>query len=67
MGAMMSIYEAEESYTAAGEILRSTEDRALWNMNAGFLHLCKALTQIQAQMAEIDRKIVHVSQQMGSQ
>ncbi len=63
----MSFYDAEKAFKAAAKDLRQPDDRALWNMNSGFLYLCGALKQLQAQMAEIDRKIVHVSKQIGSQ
>ena len=59
----MSISDAEKSFKEAQKYLRPSEDRALWNMNAGFLHLCNTLKEVQAQMAAIDHKIVRVSHQ----
>ena len=58
----MSIHDAEKAFSEAAKYLRDPDDRALWNQNSGFLHLCSALRQIESYLADIDRKIAHVSQ-----
>ena len=63
----MSIRDAEKAFKAAAKGLGKLDDRPLWNMNAGFLHLCDALKELQAQMADIDRKIVYISKQIAAQ
>jgi hypothetical protein len=67
MEAIMSILDAEKAFKAAAKDLQQPDDRALWNMNAGFLHLCSALRTMERDIAQIDRMIGHVSRQIAEQ
>lgn len=62
----MSLDKAKKAFKEAAAACRSPQDRVLWNMNAGFLHLCATLEEIQTHIAELDRKIVHISRQIGA-
>ena len=61
----MSIADAQTSFQEAAKYLRRPEDRALWNTNEEFLHLCDAIKKIELRIEEVERKVVHVSQQVG--
>ena len=62
----MSVYEAEKEFKAAAQGLRAAENQGLWHMNAGLLKLCGTIKRIESHLADLDSKIVHVSQQIGS-
>ena len=61
----MSIRDAEKAFKAAQADLRAPENRALWNMNAGFLELCSEVQRTQHMLDELDRKIVYLSHQIA--
>ena len=61
----MSIANAQISFQVAANYLRRPEDRALLNINTGLLHLCDAIKKIELQIEEVERKVLHVSQQVG--
>jgi len=36
----------------------------MWNLNTGLYNMCLAIEDIERQLADLDQKIVHVSQQV---
>jgi len=60
----MSIDEADIKFSEALFSLRSIDDRGLFLISEGFIHLCKAIKQIDARLADLDEKIEHLSQQV---
>lgn len=61
----IALSKAKKAFEENADRYLSARDGAAWNTNAGLLNLCKALEEMDAELAQIRKMITHVSQQVA--